>query len=114
MTIFLNRCSSQEVTASSEPVEWILSEIPVSDLMDPYINPLPSLAFVIIILMYFLLWYINFQRDKLKNLTSLPVELRDNHTMHKQLYLICLKTGFYFSSGTTASVSRIQSYTGYS
>lgn len=105
--IFLNRCSSQEVTASSEPVEWILSEILVNDLMEPYINPLPSLVFVIIILIYFLLWYMNFQRDKLKNLTSLPVDLRDNNTKHKQFYLICLKTGFYFSSGTTASVSRI-------
>ncbi|GIX77835.1 polycystic kidney disease protein 1-like 3 [Caerostris darwini] len=42
--------------------------------------------------------------DKLKNVNNCPIPLIDNSNNHKQLYVICVKTGIYFSSGTTASV----------
>lgn len=99
------RCSSMEITAYSVPLEWELLSVPINELIEPFFNPLLLLMFIILLFFYIIVLYLNFQQDEKRNLTLTPLPLKDNNTKHKQLYLMCVKTGMYFNSGTTASVS---------
>ncbi|GIY66302.1 hypothetical protein CEXT_48071 [Caerostris extrusa] len=98
------KCSAQEITAYSIPFLSHTFLVPLKDLMEPYFNLLPIVIFILVLLIYLILLVFNFYKDKLKNVNNCPIPLIDNSNNHKQLYVICVKTGIYFSSGTTASV----------
>ncbi|GFS58285.1 polycystic kidney disease 1 like 1 [Trichonephila inaurata madagascariensis] len=98
------RCSAKEITAYSVAFLSSIFTVPLKDLMEPYFNVLPVAIFILVLLIYIVILVLNFYRDKMKKMNYIPVPLIDNSNSHKQLYLICVKTGMYFSSGTTASV----------
>ncbi|GBN35300.1 Polycystic kidney disease 1 like 1, partial [Araneus ventricosus] len=100
----LFRCSALEITAYSIPFPANIFQVPLKDLMEPYFNFVPVAIFIVILLIYITLLVLNFYKDKMKNISCSPVPLLDNDNKHKQLYLVCVKTGMYYSAGTTASV----------
>ncbi|CAL1262001.1 unnamed protein product [Larinioides sclopetarius] len=98
------KCSALEITAYSIPFPANIFQVPLKDLMEPYFNFVPIAIFIVILLIYITLLVFNFYKDKMKNISYSPVPLLDNNNKHKQLYLVCVKTGMYYSAGTTASV----------
>ncbi|XP_055951462.1 uncharacterized protein LOC129987514 [Argiope bruennichi] len=98
------KCSALEITAYSIPFTVNTFQVPLKDLMEPYFNFVPIVIFIAILLVYFILLVLNFYKDKMKNISCSPVPLIDNNNKHKQMYLVCVKTGMYYSAGTTASV----------
>ncbi|GFT96324.1 polycystic kidney disease 1 like 1 [Nephila pilipes] len=98
------RCSANEITSYSVAFLSHIFTVPLKDLMEPYFNVWPVAIFIFILLIYVVILVLNFYKDKMKKMNFVPVPLIDNSNCHKQLYVVCVKTGMYFSSGTTASV----------
>nr|XP_042902048.1 polycystic kidney disease 1-related protein [Parasteatoda tepidariorum] len=98
------KCSSLEIAGFSVPLKADILQIPTNDLLKSYFNVFPLTIFIALLAIYILLLILNYRKDSTINLSYSPIPLRDNSDEHKQLYLICTKTGMHFSSGTTASV----------
>ncbi|GAB1601011.1 polycystic kidney disease protein 1-like 1 [Argonauta hians] len=104
------QCKCNHLTcfgSHSVPILNKLSFLNVEFFIDPYINPIPTVLTVVVLLVYSVLLFLCHKSDLHDAKKNGIIYLEDNSETDRQKYEIIVETGFRKGAGTTSKISVI-------